>query len=64
MIKELLCGRKASANLQNNGIFNRPIGYSLMVSEGLNPMSKTVTAPILFFGPFVIIGLSKLKFGP
>ena len=64
MIKKFLCSKKASDDPENNSFFSGPIRYSLMVSAGLSPMSKTVSAPILLFGLSVIIGLSKFKFGP
>jgi hypothetical protein len=64
MIQKLLCCKKVSVDLQNNGIFQQVYRVFPYSFSRIMPMSKTVTAPIFLFGPYVIIGLSKLKFGP
>ena len=55
MFRLLLFKNMISADWKSDGIFSRPIGYSLIVSAGLNPMPKTVPAPILLFERYVII---------
>ena len=55
MFRTLLFKNMISVDWKNEGIFRWLIGYSLIVSAGLNPMPKTVPAPILLFERYVII---------